>query len=77
MRKIPVIFPIGLILILLTIFFTGAYAVSEAAMNSQDVLTNEVSGRFSKEGRLFGQNQTDTSSSLWYQNAAIFICPLH
>ena len=64
-------------LILLTTIFAGAYAVSEATLNSQDILTNEVSGLSSKEGRLFAQDQADTNSSLWYQKAAIFICPLH
>ena len=76
MKNIPIIFPIGLIFILAATFFTGAYAVSEDALNSQDIMANEASEIFSKRG-YFAQGQTGSDPIFWYQDMAIFICPLH
>jgi hypothetical protein len=76
LKNIPIIFPIGLIFILAATFFTGAYAVSEDALNSQDIMANEASRAFSKRG-YFAQGQTGSGPFFWYQDMAIFICPLH
>ncbi len=71
MRDIPLVFPIALVVIVVLTFFTGAYAVSEGAQrNDRQVLTASVVG-----GSALGPAQT--SEHDWYENAAIWVCPLH
>ncbi|MDP6715832.1 MAG: hypothetical protein QF368_14600 [SAR202 cluster bacterium] len=76
MRDLPIIFPLSLIVLLIMIFFSGAYAISEGA-TSQDLAaltTSETPG-----------GTTDHLNSLpagaegfdWYEDAAIWVCPLH
>ena len=76
MKNVPIIFPIALALIIIATFFTGAYAVSEAALNGGDILAGDspaVSAGLSSPT----QRQAASDDLEWYQNAAIFICPLH
>ena len=68
MKYIPIIFPIALAVIIIGIFFIGAYAIAEGA-TYYDVVVS-------------GNRFTDDPVSLradrdWYQAAAILVCPLH
>lgn len=56
--------------------FTGVYAVSEAALNSNGILANEASGLSFGQYSLMPE-RPDSSAPLGYQNVAIFICPSH
>ena len=62
-RDIPLVFPISLVIIMVMLFFTGAYAISENAL----------------EGSATGQVDAAVASEdhEWLENAAIFVCPLH
>ena len=63
-RDVPLVFPISLAIILVMLFFTGAYAIAENALEDE---------------RVSGQVETALGSEdrEWVENAAIFVCPLH
>ena len=76
MKNIPIIFPIALVLIMVATFFTGAYAVSEAALNGEDILAGKALA--ASAGLDPPAHEQPSSDDLeWFENAAIFICPLH
>ena len=62
MKDIPLIFPLSLLVIVLLSVFTGAYAISENALETQPAATASYSG------------DADTQ---WFEKGAIWICPLH
>ena len=63
-RDVPLVFPISLAIILVMLFFTGAYAIAENALEDE---------------RVSGQVETALGSEdrEWVESAAIFVCPLH
>ena len=63
-RDVPLVFPISLAIILVMLFFTGAYAISENALEGERV-SGQVDAAVGSEDRE------------WVENAAIFVCPLH
>ncbi len=63
MKEIPLIFPLSLLVIVLLSVFTGAYAISENALETQTA-TIETGAR----------EDTDTQ---WFEKGAIWLCPLH
>ena len=75
MKDIPIIFPIALVVIVVLTFFTGAYAISEGAERDEvPILAASVVGTGSLVGSL---EQGPTLEHDWYENAAIWVCPLH
>ena len=62
-RDVPLVFPISFVIILVMLFFTGAYAISENALERS--ATSQVDAAVASEDRE------------WLENAAIFVCPLH
>ena len=63
-RDVPLVFPISLAIILVMLFFSGAYAISENALEGEQVL-GQVEAAVGLEDRE------------WLEDAAIFVCPLH
>ena len=66
MRHLPKIFTIGLLALLVFIIFVGSYAVAEKAIAAGPVAS--ATG----EADHLADNGYD-----WYEDTAIFICPLH
>lgn len=62
MRDLPIIFPISLVVLLIVLFFTGAYAVSAGAAADQQ---NYVS---------IGESTDDNNL---FEKGALFVCPFH
>lgn len=74
MKHIPVIFPLLLVVVLLTTAFFGAYAIAEAAVNGQRAITPEQALPSSASGA----DASDPNANFeWYENVAIWVCPLH
>ena len=71
MKNIPIIFPIALVVIIITTFFSGAYAIAEGAVRS-DAANSE-------QQLADDQSSGDTSSGGhdWYESAAFLVCPLN
>ena len=63
MKEIPLVFPLSLLLIVLLSVFTGAYAISENALDAQTTAAGTVV-----------QGEADTE---WFEKGAIWLCPLH
>jgi len=62
MKHIPIVFPISLVVIVVVMFFSGAYAIAEGAAGGPGSETD----------------LRDVSADVdWYQSAAIWACPLH
>ncbi len=61
MKHIPIVFPISFMVILVVIFFSGAYAIAEGAAAGQTGTASTQAGQ--------GLD--------WYQSAAAWVCPLH
>ena len=64
LRDVPLVFPISLAIIVVMLFFTGAYAISENALEGEQV-SGQVDTAVAPEGQE------------WLEQAAIFVCPLH
>ena len=64
LRDVPLVFPISLAVIVVMLFFTGAYAISENALEER-VAAGQVDAAVAPEGQE------------WLEQAAIFVCPLH
>ena len=76
MRNIPIIFPVALVMIVVATFFTGAYAVSEAALNGDSAVAERALASSAGVEAPIGARHPDAGLD-WYENAAIFVCPLH
>ena len=63
-RDVPLVFPISLAILLVMLFFSGAYAISENALEGERV-SGQVEAAVGSEDRE------------WLEDAAIFVCPLH
>ena len=62
MKDIPIVFPISLVVIVVIMFFSGAYAIAEGATG----------------GPVAESNLPHVSADAdWFQSAAIWVCPLH
>ncbi len=67
MRDLPIIFPISFAILIIMIFFTGAYAIAEDAAADRAVATSSsVTGAETQEGE-----------EQWVDSAALFVCPFH
>jgi hypothetical protein len=72
MKDLPIIFPIALVVLLVLVFFTGAYAISEGATTSEPLNTQyppATAGTIEHANTISGFG--------WYEDAAIWVCPLH
>ena len=75
MKDIPIIFPISLVVIILLTFLTGAYAISENALDNPASI---YAASINPVDSVSGPDLTaDAAEHTWYQGAAIWICPLH
>ena len=63
-RDVPLVFPISLAILLVMLFFSGAYAISENALEGE-----QVSGQV--------EAAVGSADREWLEDAAIFVCPLH
>tara|TARA_B100000809_G_scaffold11687_1_gene10888 strand:- start:262 stop:477 length:216 start_codon:yes stop_codon:yes gene_type:complete len=70
-KNIPIIFPIALVAIIVTTFFSGAYAIAEGAVRSNADNAEQKLAADSLSG------DTSSGGHDWYQSAAILVCPLH
>ncbi len=61
MRDLPIIFPISLAVLIIALFFMGAYAVSAGAV---------------EERQAYGIERQVSDDSL-FQKGALFVCPFH
>lgn len=71
MKNIPIIFPIVLVVIIVTTFFSGAYAIAEGAVRSDGANPEQQTGADSSSGDASSRGHD------WYESAAIMVCPLH
>tara|TARA_Y100000590_G_scaffold181857_1_gene207229 strand:- start:970 stop:1176 length:207 start_codon:yes stop_codon:yes gene_type:complete len=67
-KAIPIIYPIILILLVIFLIFVSAYSIAESA--TVNTIDNELNSE-----RLINDNRGSMFS--WYEETAIFICPLH
>lgn len=72
MRDLPKIFPLGLLALLVFVVFLGAYALADSALTAVPSAEAAVSG-----GPGGGGPEGDHEAFAWYEDTAIFICPLH
>jgi hypothetical protein len=70
-KNIPIIFPIALLVIIITTFFSGAYAIAEGAVRSDGANPEQQLATDSSSG------DTSSGGHDWYESAAILVCPLH
>lgn len=63
-KNVPLIFPFSFVVMALIVFFAGAYGVAESAVSDQAVAD-------------FAALEPPPAEHDWYENAAIFVCPLH
>ena len=79
MRDLPIVFPLSLAIIVAMLIFTSAYAVSSNAVGGGPI----YSGAMTPAGIATQNVQGSTAASdeagayNWYQQAALFVCPLH
>jgi hypothetical protein len=76
MKDLPIIFPIALIALLVMIFFTGAFAISEGATTPEPLATSEPISPVGTYDHFNPPTERDTEF-VWYEDAAIWVCPLH
>lgn len=77
MRDIPIVFPISLAIILAMLVFTGAYAISASAVEGGGVYSTPSGAVVSIDTAAGGANGATGGEYDWYQQAALFVCPLH
>jgi hypothetical protein len=74
LKHIPIIFPISLAVIIFFTFFSGAYAISENALDGQSqAYTASVIDTSSE----FASDPEAQDDLQWHERAAIWVCPLH
>ncbi|MDP6072009.1 MAG: hypothetical protein QGG34_10695 [SAR202 cluster bacterium] len=73
MKELPLIFPVSFLVILIAIFFTAAYAISEDALSG----ATPAYASAHEASVATGNSDDKTAENDWYQQAAIFVCPLH
>ncbi len=65
MRDLPIVFPISLAVILIMMFFTGAYAISAGAVDDR-TLYSATAGV-----------ERSAADDAWFEKGALFVCPFH
>jgi hypothetical protein len=70
MKFLPRIYLVALLLLIVFLFFVGAWAIAENAVG--DIPAAEAAGGNAEPG-----GTAEGDSLTWYQDAAVFICPLH
>jgi hypothetical protein len=68
MKHIPIAFPLLFLLIIVTTFFAGAYAVAEGAIAAP--VAAAPAGDSSERPASLDHLE-------WYESAAVWVCPLH
>ena len=77
MRDIPIVFPVSLAIILAMLVFTGAYAISASAVEGGGVYSTPSGSVVTVSTVAGGANEASGGEYNWYQQAALFVCPLH
>ncbi len=77
MRDIPIVFPVSLAIILAMLVFTGAYAISANAVEGGGVYSTPSGSVVTVSTAAGGANDAAGGEYNWYQQAALFVCPLH
>ena len=77
MRDIPIVFPISLAIILAMLVFTGAYAISADAVDGGGVYSTPAGSVLTVNAPPSAANGAADGEYNWYQQAALFVCPLH
>ena len=75
MKDIPIIFPMALAVIMVATFFMGAYAISADTLKDPP-LTYAATAR-SPTGEAESDPAQEPAQRHWYQEASIWVCPLH
>ena len=70
MRDLPIVFPISLAVILIMVFFTGAYAISAQAVADPPARVSSAVGSDLQDGE-------PPIDNVWFEDAAVFVCPFH
>lgn len=70
MKHLPKIYPLALIILIVLIIFVGSYAIAS------DAHRGIPSAEASEGGHLAGVEKNGDEFS-WYEDTAIFICPIH
>ncbi len=74
MKEIPKIYTLGLLALLVFLVFVGMYALSDSALN-RAAATEATFGLAEGDGDWTGD--LSANDFAWYEDTAIFICPLH
>ena len=74
MKHIPIVFPISFLVIILVTFFSGAYAVAEGAVSGRQ---GAIVQQFAYRPGTDSKQQASSADYVWYQSAAVWVCPLH
>ena len=74
MRETPEIYTLGFLVLLVFLVFVGMYALSDSALN-RAADTGATFGSAGGDGDWAGD--LSASDFAWYEDTAIFICPLH
>ena len=65
MKHIPIVYPLSLLVLIIFVFFTGAYAIAEGAVGEP-----VVPAATTDSGVAVDDHE-------WYESTAIWVCPLH
>jgi hypothetical protein len=76
MKDLPIIFPIALVALFVFVFFTGAFAISEGATTPERLVTSEPISPAGTYDHLNPPTERDIEFD-WYEDVAIWVCPLH
>ena len=74
MKDIPKIYTLGLLALLVFLVFVGMYALSDSALD-RAAATEVTFGLGEDDGDWTGD--LSAHDFAWYEDTAIFICPLH
>ncbi len=75
MKHLPKIYPISLLALIVFLLFVGAWAISETALNGPEVAFAGTTG--APDGSDPSTAAYDSDRLDWYEEAAVWFCPLH
>ena len=73
-KHLPIEYRLFLVAVFAFLFLTGAYAIANGAVVAQQIPTSLNDDSSSASSYVTNVSQDDLS---WYQETAIWICPLH
>ena len=75
MKHLPLIYPIAFAALITLLTFAGVWSIAESAVNGQPGVAGQTLVGSSEPTRSTADVRSDDFE--WYQQAAIFVCPLH